>query len=692
MNLVPICPSCGTHLFGQVSDNLCPKCLLKAGMSSALIEESFSDAEDRMPFRTFGEYELIERIARGGMGVVYKARHMKLNRVVALKRIVAGQLASDDEVQRFRIEAEAAAALDHPNIVPIYEVGEIDGAHYFTMKLMEGGSLASRIDELRADFRNVAQMLATVAFAIHFGHQRGIIHRDLKPANILLDRHGDPYVTDFGVAKHVERTGILTETGAVVGTPSYMPPEQALGQAKYLTTRADVYSLGAILYELLTGRPPFVAETSLEILDQVRQVEPTPPRQINPKVDRDLETICLKCLEKEPDARYGSAEDVGKELMRFWKGDPIKGRRIRLAERVRRWAVKHPMVSGGIVGIAILAIAMLWMSFYIAKSRTDALEVEVLRSNALLAYAASQGFLRNIERIGAMTSRFAQDQQLVDALRAGDSGRVASRLDELFDANTPTYQISNLLVTDAQGSWIARAGRPKAPVDGKNTAMRDYFQGALGLSGGDRSSYHISGVFRSEVDGQSKFSVSAPIWIDAGGDRRILGVIAVIMSTATSIREFQLEDDRREFVLAGPIDRSSMADLGAAEGDECCFFAVVHPGFAASGEKSVRLPNRVFQLPQDGRLDRPLTDAEYFDPLFEQNAARRGRRLASLSPVGSTGLAVIVQQRYEDVVASDRSYVAWMAILAAGAMALGLTFTLLIGTWQVRSRMLSTRV
>jgi hypothetical protein len=307
--------------------------------------------------RSFGDYELLAEIARGGMGVVYKARQLSLNRVVALKMILAGRLAAPGDVQRFRTEAEAAANLDHPHIIPIYEVGEHEGQHYYSMGFVGGISLGRRLECGPLANGEAAELVQACAEAVQHAHDRGVIHRDLKPANILLDANGRPRITDFGLAKRTDRNQGLTGTRQILGTPRYMAPEQASGANQTVGPAADIYSLGAVLYALLTGRPPFDAPNVMDTLRQVQEQEPLPPTRRNPKTARDLETICLKCLEKQPERRYHSARELADDLGRFLNYEPIHARPVGRARRLAQWLRRRPwMVAAAALGVILLAL------------------------------------------------------------------------------------------------------------------------------------------------------------------------------------------------------------------------------------------------------------------------------------------------------------------------------------------------
>jgi tetratricopeptide (TPR) repeat protein/tRNA A-37 threonylcarbamoyl transferase component Bud32 len=317
-------------------------------------------------------YEILEELGRGGMGVVYKARHVKLDRVVALKMILAGGQASRQDHIRFLTEARAVAAIHHPGIIQVYEIAIHDGLPYFAMEFCEGGSLASRLSGTPLPPREAAHLVEQIARAVQAAHDKGIVHRDLKPGNALLDAAGQPKVTDFGLARKIEGGSGLTHTGAVLGTPSYMAPEQARG-SKTVGVPADVYALGAVLYECLTGRPPFKAATHIDTVFQVLADEPVPPSRLNPQVPRDLETICLKCLEKDLHRRYTSAAELGDDLQRFLDCEPIHGRRVRLWERGAKWVRRRP-TAAALIGVLVavglaLPFAAIQFSAQLAQRR-----------------------------------------------------------------------------------------------------------------------------------------------------------------------------------------------------------------------------------------------------------------------------------------------------------------------------------
>lgn len=333
-----------------------------------LLSESVeaSGMETRLVLRYFGDYELLEEIARGGMGIVYKARQTSLNRIVAVKMILAGQLARESDVQRFRAEAEAAAKLQHPHIVQIYEVGEQDGQHYFSMEYIEGSNLAEMVRDYPLPAREAAQIVSKVAGAIEYAHEQGVLHRDLKPSNVLIDARGEVKVTDFGLAKQLESDQQLTQTDQILGTPSYMPPEQAKGNQALMGPTADMYSLGAVLYHLLTGRPPFAAATQVETIHQVIHHEPVSPRLLEKSLPKDLETICQKCLQKEPHRRYGRAQDLTDDLQRFLENRPIIARPISRPARLWRWCRRRPLVASLSVAFVLALMGGTAFSTYYA--------------------------------------------------------------------------------------------------------------------------------------------------------------------------------------------------------------------------------------------------------------------------------------------------------------------------------------
>ncbi len=386
-------------------------------------EEGRSIPPDRLHY--FGDFELIRELGRGGMGVVFKARQVSLNRLVAVKMIRSAVLAGEEQRRRFRNEAEAVATLDHPHLVPIFEVGEHDGHAYFAMKLIGGVGLDQCLDTFVNRFPDVARMVATVAEAVHHAHQRGILHRDLKPANILIDAEGEPHVTDFGLAKRIEGDSALTGTGAVVGTPSYMAPEQASGRRGAVTTATDVHGLGTVLYALLTGRPPFAGDSVVQTLEQVRETVPEAPSKLNRRVPRDLEVICLKCLEKAPKHRYDSAHNLADDLRRFVNGEPIRARRVGLATRLAMWCRRRPAIAGlsaAAVGLAALAAVLAVVSAVQTAKALDA-EQEARRREQRLRAETQQERDRLAYQLALIHA-----QQLADAYQGADMARLGDLL------------------------------------------------------------------------------------------------------------------------------------------------------------------------------------------------------------------------------------------------------------------------
>ena len=381
-----------SNVVGDVFAKRLPDTLLiKGGEEPTSTEIGTRSQTKDEPRANVAGYELLHELGRGGMGVVYKARQVRLNRLVALKMIRSGELAGTEEIQRFHSEAEAAAQLDHPGIVPVFEVGEDNGQCFFSMGLVAGEGLDTRLKDGPLAPRDAAELMCSIARAVQYAHEQKIVHRDLKPANVLMDADGNPRITDFGLAKRVDADSGMTATGQVMGTPSYMPPEQAAGRIEKIGPQSDVYSLGAILYAVLTGRPPFQAANVLETLEQVRHREPVSPRQLNPAVDKDLETICLKCLDKEISRRYSSARAFEEDLTRYLEGRPIIARPVGRSVRVVRWCRRNPLGAGIIVLLLILAIGGPTMAIVQSNLRrraneaTDRADAEATKAKEALA-------------------------------------------------------------------------------------------------------------------------------------------------------------------------------------------------------------------------------------------------------------------------------------------------------------------
>lgn len=379
------CLDCGRPIPLEAPAGFCPHCEMAGAIALSPIAEAASPAFGR-PLRYFGDYELIDEIARGGMGVVYKARQISLNRTVAVKMILTGRRPMAVEVNRFRASTRAAAGLQHPNIVPIYEIGEQDGHDYFSMEFVEGPNLAQVVRDNPLPADRAANYVRTIAEAVHYAHERGVLHRDLKPSNILLDPLDQPRVTDFGLAKNLSSDPELTEAGQVLGAPSFIPPEQAAGLTEEVGRHSDVYALGGILYYLLTGHPPFAAETPVATIARVLHHDPVAPRKLNPNIPQKLENICLKCLEKRPQRRYATAKDLSDELGRFQRNEPIQaGDRARDEDMGQPWYRRNYTIVGLISTIALLVIASVtyWRTQLPEKSGRETVQSSAQTNKAL---------------------------------------------------------------------------------------------------------------------------------------------------------------------------------------------------------------------------------------------------------------------------------------------------------------------
>ena len=472
-NVTRVCSGCGSKLFADAPQGLCSLCLFKAALAP-LLDEGVAVSDDRgfknsakIPTE-FGDYELLEEVGRGGQGVVYRARQKSLNRTVALKVIGLGTWATEAHLKRFRREAEAAARLQHPGIVAIHQVGERDSQCYFSMDLIEGGQLDEVVRRQPMPVREAAELVTKVARTVHYAHEHGILHRDIKPGNILLDTNGEPHLADFGLARLVETESTLTRTKDLMGTPSYMAPEQAVGNNAQITRATDVYGLGAVLYQLLTGDPPFAGGTTYETIKLLLDAEPKQPRLLNPKVDRDLSTICLKCLEKDQKRRYSSALALAEDLEHWLKYEPIQARSTGAFTRGRKWVRRNPpsaLLAAALITLTAVIGWNVWKSESIRPPITNGIAVLPFENlspdpdNAFLSDGVQDEVLNDLAKIADLkvisrtsvmqykTGEKRNLRQIANELgvahvvegsvqRAGNRVRVSA---QLIDAKTDTH-------------------------------------------------------------------------------------------------------------------------------------------------------------------------------------------------------------------------------------------------------------
>lgn len=677
------CPHCGAVL-SSVLEGMCPGCLLDTvmGPPPAFPEDHFDD------------YALVRELAQGGTGVVYLARQSSPERLVALKTLTGGALASDAEMRRVHDEAKIAASLKHPNIVPILEVGVHEEIAYFTMPLMEGGSLAQQMQRFHGRFREAARLLETISRAVHHGHQRGILHRDLKPANVLLDAAGVPYVADFGLARALDAEARVTQTCLVEGTLSYMPLEQAQPGDVPLTVAVDVYSLGVILYELLTGRLPFEAESVDALLARMREGRPLAPRALHPRIPRSLEAICLKCLEQEPARRYGSAAELADDLKRFLEDRPVLAMPVGPLERAWMWCLRQPLGAGLLATLLWTLSVATVVTFQKVREHE---EMHVLLTNVVAVRASALETFMNLKKPRDRVEAMARDPGLVKALEARhendldlfcqarheDAGQLAALgRDAPFD---------RVWVEDASGETLARWPEPKSPDEEfrhKNYDWRDYWQGAWRNAREGIGKAYISRAYVSESHKRLMFAISAPVYNAKGEWIGVLSatvasdsMLALLPHDAPGVSKYtvtlvSLLDRKRNEELP-PADHYVVMSHHALEGGEPRFLDV---NLGKQIQQALSEPPEPGQPPfLEGRKFE-----DYRDPISHEP------ELAAFAPVGDTPFVVIVQTREQEALATimllaDHINWWWSLPYALGIALVWLVF------WGVSSRSLEQR-
>jgi serine/threonine-protein kinase len=634
------------------------------GVADAHAERDPADASEA-GWPRFSGYELLECTGRGGMGEVYKARHLRSRRVVALKTLTAGgdsgATGYRERLERFRTEVEAVSRLQHPGIVSVYDVGEQDGRPYFTMEWLEGGTLAGRLRGAPQPERLAAESVTLVARALHHAHERGVIHRDLKPGNILLDEQGEPRVSDFGVAKLLGRGGVPTQPCQWLGTPEYMAPEQAVDRAgaREVGPAADVYALGVILYEMLTGRPPFRADEPLETLRQVRDDEPVSPRRLRPRLDRDLETICLKCLQKDPARRYVSARDLADDLDRWRSGQAILARPSGAAERAVKWARRHPeraaLVGLGLAIVLALAVGVFWQWAASQAGYTRQLAASADHQFLLVRYAVGQA---------------ARDPALRGLLAGppGDRGPLGKHLEATrrefvrwFTRPGENPPIVNWFVMDPAGTILSDSYEDPRSV-GINYAFRDYYAGLTGPDApADPAAVYVSCVYESEQDDRFKLTVISRVW---EGDK-LLGLLGASLAVDSKMVALDMAAEWPGARLVGPLDHGARAGSEAPSRDLPDFVAFLQSGYTVPGQKPDLVGADQHALLAAFAHDRDLRQATDW--------LSAGGRLVNYARIGDSHYVAVVERPYPAPLRLVALHpLAAAATLAAVAACLGL--------------------
>lgn len=661
------CNECRSAVPESSPEGLCPKCMLalaaNEGTGDAITVE-LRDAALPLP-RDFGNYRLLDLLGKGGAGLVFRAVDRRLNRTVALK-MLRSDIPSPTEMRRFFVEAKTAARLQHPNIVTVHEVGEHQGRQYLAMECIEGRSLSHIVGRTPLAPRRAAEYVRAIARAMDYAHSQGVLHRDLKPGNVLVD-HGDAlHITDFGLAKEVTDGLELTRSGELLGTPSYMSPEQAAAKPKLVGIATDVYSMGAILYDLLTARPPFRADTVAATIRQIIEAEPAPVRLLNPSVPRDLETICLKCLAKDPGQRYRASKELEEDLTWFLEGRPIRARPIGFIRRAGRWAKRHPGVAMMVVAFVIIFALVGGMAVFSAE---DA------RAGTRAAPWISKGFAYDFSRFGEEVATLSTDPTLISMVRTNRNGKsqtsndLTGYLSGSHGTNAPLVEgerFENWLVMDARGEVLANYTGVTGATMLTNRIGREYFQGATNC----QSRYYLSRVYQSEFDARFKFAISAPIRDRQG---QLLGVIAKMIGPSTNAQPgFQTE--RNLTVL--------IAELEANATNSTEYGIFWHPALQNK-------PDRIIPIPSGHRLTailRGLTNDDgsvviksYLDPAGAVSKEFEGEWVAGIARIPGSRLFEVYQIR--DRLPEAKSIAIWILVIT------GLVTTV----WGVRQRLISLR-